>query len=99
MSHLNYSGQAQYDLGRLYVFLSEKDIAVAQRAMKAIDESLDSLAKNPTLWRIIEHGLREYIIEFGKSGYIVLYDYDQDTDLVEILAIRHQLEDDYKLLP
>lgn len=67
--------------------------------MKAIDESLNLLTDNPTLWRIIEDGLREYIIDFGKSGYISLYDYDLDTDCVEVLAIRHQLENDYKLLP
>jgi plasmid stabilization system protein ParE len=99
MPRIIYSGQAQYDLSRLYVFLGEKDIAVAQRAMQAIDVSVKSLTKNPTLWRVIEHGLRELIIDFGKSGYIALYDYHQDADLVEILAIRHQLEDDYKLLP
>jgi plasmid stabilization system protein ParE len=99
MSYLSYSAQAQYDLGRLYIFLSEKDIAVAQRAMTTIDLSLAELAKNPTLWRVIEYGLKEYIVDFGKSGYIVLYDYDEDADLIEILALRHQLEDDYKLFP
>lgn len=99
MSRLTYSAQALYDLNRLYVFLGEKDISIAQRAMKAIDESLNLLTDNPTRWRVIEDGLREYIIDFGKSGYIVLYDYDIDADLVEILAIRHQLENDYKLLP
>jgi plasmid stabilization system protein ParE len=99
MTRLIYSAQAQYDLSRLYVFLGEKDISVAQRAMKAIDESLNLLTNNPTLWRVIEDGLREYIIDFGKSGCIALYDYDLDTDCVEVLAIRHQLENDYKLLP
>lgn len=99
MSRLTYSAQALYDLNRLYVFLGEKDISIAQRAMKVIDESLNLLTDNPTLWRIIEDGLREYIIDFGKSGYIALYDYDLNADLIEILAIRHQLENDYKLLP
>lgn len=99
MSRLTYSAQALYDLNRLYVFLGEKDISIAQRAMKVIDESLNLLTDNPTLWRIIEDGLREYIIDFGKSSYIALYDYDLNADLIEILAIRHQLENDYKLLP
>jgi plasmid stabilization system protein ParE len=57
MTRLIYSAQAQYDLSRLYVFLGEKDVSVAQRAMKAIDESLNLLTDNPTLWRIIEDGL------------------------------------------
>ena len=99
MTRLIYSAQAQYDLSRLYVFLGEKDVSVAVRAMNVIDESLNLLTDNPTLWRVIEDGLREYIIDFGKSGYIALYDYDLDTDCVEVLAIRHQLENDYKLLP
>jgi plasmid stabilization system protein ParE len=98
MSQIIYSAQAQYDLERLFVFLGEKDIESAKRAMKAIDDGFKLLAKNPTMWRVIEHGLREYLIDFGKNGYITLYDYHEELDIVEVLAIKHSLENEYKWL-
>ena len=37
MSQIIYSEQAQSDLNSLYLFLADKDIEVAQRAMLEID--------------------------------------------------------------
>jgi plasmid stabilization system protein ParE len=98
MSRLKLSRQAQYDLNRLYVFLGEKDFHAANNAMEAIDNGFKLLTKHPDLWAINEAGLREYLIEFGKNGYLALYDYDDISDIVEIRAIKHTLEDDYKWL-
>jgi|GEM_PF-5601722 len=36
---------------------------------------------------------REFIVEFGASGYIVLY--WQDNEIIYLLAIRHQRESGY----
>jgi plasmid stabilization system protein ParE len=97
MSQIIYSEQAQSDLNRLYLFLVDKDIEVAQRAMLEIDSSISkTLSKSPKICREIGFGLREFIINFGRSGYIALFDYNEHKDTVEILAIRHQLENDYK---
>ncbi len=97
MSQIIYSEQAQSDLNRLYLFLFEKDIEVAQRAMLEIDSSISSqLSKNPKICREIGFGLREFIIRFGRSGYIALFDYNEHKNTIEILAIRHQFENDYK---
>ena len=38
--------------------------------------------------------LRELIIPFRASGYVVLYEIDGES-IVNIVAVRHQLEDDY----
>ena len=97
MSQIIYSQQAQSDLNRLYLFLIDKDIEVAGRAMLEIDASISNqLSKNPKICREVGFGLREFIISFGRSGYIALFDYNERNDTVEILAIRHQLENDYK---
>lgn len=98
MSQIIISRQAQYDLDRIYVFLGEKDIRSAQSSMVAISKGFSSLANTPTLWRTIEGGLREYLVDFGKGGYTVLYDYQVETDRIDILAIRHQAEENYKWL-
>lgn len=38
--------------------------------------------------------LRELVISFGASGYVALFEIE-DNAIVTILAIRHQREDDY----
>ena len=38
---------------------------------------------------------RELIIPFGSSGYVALYEIEPEKVRVIILAVRHQLEDDY----
>ncbi len=38
--------------------------------------------------------LRELVIPFGHSGYVALFEIE-DAATVTILAVRHQLEDDY----
>jgi hypothetical protein len=38
--------------------------------------------------------LRELIIPFGRSGYVALFEIE-DASTVVVLALRHQLEDDY----
>ena len=38
--------------------------------------------------------LREWIVPFGRSGHVALFEI-QDEANVAVLAVRHQLEDDY----
>ena len=40
--------------------------------------------------------LRELIIPFGDSGYVVLYHFDVTVDSILILAFRHQKEAGYQ---
>ena len=39
--------------------------------------------------------MRELVIPFGETGYVALYRYDTEGDLVYILAFRHQREAGY----
>jgi hypothetical protein len=41
----------------------------------------------------MEPEYREWIIDFGDSGYVALYHYDGETAV--ILAVRHQKEAGY----
>jgi plasmid stabilization system protein ParE len=45
--------------------------------------------------RSVEQGLRELVISQGKSGYVALYSYEREADVVLVLAIRHQREAGY----
>lgn len=88
---------ARRDLARLIHFLAVKDDAAAERALEAILSSFAALEDFPFSFRKADEDrplLREIIVSFCNSGYVVLFEIDPEG-YVTILAIRHQLEDDY----
>lgn len=97
MSRVKLSPRAQSDIKRLYDFLAAKDTVVASSAVDAIVSSFIPLAHLPKIGRPKDGTyLRELIINFGSSGYVALYDFDEDIDEVVITALRHQKENDYQ---
>lgn len=94
---VRYTQTARDDLLRLYAFLLEIDYGVAKRALEAIDKSVDMLKSFPFTCRKADPAnpfLRELLVSFGSSGYVALYEIEDDQT-VTILAIRHQREVDY----
>ena len=97
---VRFTEDAENDLIRLYQFILTKeppDWSLAERAIEAIRQALRALALSPFSYRKASPGspfLRELIIPFGTSGYLALFEIDDDKT-VTILAVRHQLEDDY----
>jgi plasmid stabilization system protein ParE len=96
MPRLNYSSRASTDLIRLFNFLAEKDVPTAQRAISEIRDALTTLTRMPKVGRPVEEGFRELIIDFGSSGYLALYDFDEILDAITVHAVRHQKENDYQ---
>jgi len=97
---VRFSEDAEEDLLRLYELLLQGDDtnwALADRALEAIKNALRSLGQSPFSYRKAggrSPFLRELIISFGASGYVALFEIDNDSS-VTILAVRHQREDDY----
>jgi plasmid stabilization system protein ParE len=94
--HLIWTPPALADVQRLYRFLAPKDAAAARRAIRTIRTGVKILANQPGAGRPIEDmasEFREWLIDFGSSGYVVLYRLDGDR--VSILAVRHQKESGY----
>ncbi|TAL94175.1 MAG: type II toxin-antitoxin system RelE/ParE family toxin [Paraburkholderia sp.] len=94
---VRYTGAARADLRRLYGFMLEHDVAAAGRAIEVIRKSTEVLRAFPFSCRKADPAnpfLRELIVSFGGSGYVALFEIEDDTT-VTILAIRHQREDDY----
>jgi plasmid stabilization system protein ParE len=97
MPRLIWSPAAIVDVQRLYRFLADKNPGAAQRAVKSIREGVKILSDQPEIGRPtedMEPEYREWLIDFGDSGYIALYRFDGDK--VMIVAVRHQLEVFYK---
>lgn len=96
MPRLIWSPSALLDVVRAYRFLAAKNIDAARRAMKAIREGVKIIAQHPGVGRPaedMEPEYREWLIDFGDSGYVALYRYDGKTAV--IVAVRHQKEAGY----
>jgi plasmid stabilization system protein ParE len=94
---VRYTKAARDDLVRLYQFILELDLQAAHRAREAINHSIGFLREFPFTCRKAESDnpfLRELVIPFGSSGYVALFEIE-DNETVTILAVRHQREDDY----
>lgn len=96
MPRLIWLPPALRDVQRLHRFLAEKNGDAAKRAVKAIRDGVKVLAHQPAVGRPaedMEPEYREWLIDFGDSGYVALYRYDGKTAV--ILAVRHQREVGY----
>ena len=93
MPRLIWSPSALQDVQRLYRFLAAQNATAAQRAIKSVRQQITLLEQQPGLGRPIEDlpvEFREWVIDFGDSGYVARYRVDSST--VTILALRHQRE-------
>ena len=86
------------DLDRLYDFLLTRDLAAAERALAAIERAFELLAYSPFSCRKAllqqDSRWRELLIPFGHSGYVALFEIDDDHSIT-VTAVRHQREEDY----
>ena len=93
MPYLKWSPPALLDVQRLYRFLASRNPDAARKATSAIRQGVAVLARQPGVGRPVEAmdvEFRDWIIDFGESGYVVRYRVDPDA--VTILAVRHQRE-------
>ncbi|MBK5570773.1 type II toxin-antitoxin system RelE/ParE family toxin [Ensifer sp. 2YAB10] len=93
MPQIVFSPAAVRDLERLRKYLQPKSPLVAKRAAEAILKGVQALGAHPKMGRLIDDlpdPYREWLIDFGDSGYITRYRIDEDV--LTILAVRHQKE-------
>ena len=95
--------EAEADLDRLFHFVLERelerdggDLSLAEQAVAAIRAGFETLKTSPFTCRKAGPSpfLRELVIPSGRSGYVALIEIESATDVV-VVAVRHQLEDDY----
>jgi plasmid stabilization system protein ParE len=96
---VRFTAEAEADLLRLFDFMIEQDFAAAGRAETAIVKAVEFLEIFSFSCRKAVGGaggpfLRDLIIPFGGSGYVALFEIENQRT-VTILAARHQREEDY----
>jgi plasmid stabilization system protein ParE len=88
------SREAAADLDRLYGFLSDKNAAAAQRAIGALVKAIHSLEVFPERGRPSgTAGVREFVVPFGRSAYLLRYVHSGEADELVILRVWHGRED------
>jgi len=101
--NVQFSAAADEDLARLFDFILQReldseagDLDIPERALQAIKEGIGFLRSSPFACRKVGASpfIRELVINFGRSGYVALYEIVDDSTVI-IGAIRHQREDDY----
>lgn len=100
MSRVIITEGAAQGLEYCRAFLAEKNPQAARRAGQAIKRQFMQLETNPNIGRPLNDlpELRELVIEFGDSGYVALYRFQQEIDKVYMLAFRHQKVAGYQKL-
>ena len=99
---VEFTQSAEDDLMRLYDFLLDRaktleELEVADEAVKVIRQAaLSHLSTTPFSYRKVgaRSTLRELIIPFGTTGYILRFDI-RSPELVLVLGARHQREEDF----
>ena len=99
---VEFTQGAEDDLVRLYDFLLNRaetleELEVADEAINVIRQAaLSHLSTMPYSYRKVgaRSTLRELIIPFGKTGYILRFDI-RSPELVLVIGARHQREEDF----
>jgi plasmid stabilization system protein ParE len=95
VARIVYTENALDNLERIFHFLVEREPAAAAAAAAVIRRTVALLTEHPLIGHRVQGELRELVISYGKTGYVALYRFLPERDLVRVLAIRHQRELDY----
>ena len=96
LTRLIFSSTAASDLDRLADFLLEHLPEESEKTIEIIAGGLEILRSHAEIGRPVREGLRELVISRGRTGYLALYIYDAEVDLITVLAVRHQREAGYR---
>jgi addiction module RelE/StbE family toxin len=93
-----FAEEALADLERIFGFVFERDPDTALEHLAKIRSAVLALDDHPEIGRPAAPGstLRELIISHGRSGYVALYEFSPQAQIVRVVAIRHQREAGYR---
>lgn len=96
MPQIVFTVQASQDLVRFKALLNEVAPTKTAEAIRTILAKIKQLDINPQLGSTVTcdaiPDLRKLVIPYKKNGYVALYKYDINHELIIIETIRHMLE-------
>ena len=95
MALIELSKRIAVDIDRIVAHLQEYEVADAGERVAAIFHAIDALEYNPLIGRSVESDYRELVVGRDVRGYMVLYRYSSNRDIVYVLGIRARGEAGY----
>ena len=95
MAVIELAPEIQEDFERIIDHLLKHESENTEQRIDAIISALDLLESSPMIGRPCNGELRELIIGRGAAGYVALYQYIEEIDIVFVLAIRSHREAGY----
>ncbi len=95
MSRTELAPEVGDDMDRILAHLFAHQGADAPASVEDIKRAIDALERNPLIGRPARADLRELVIGRRARGYVALYRYVAELDIVFVLAIRAQKEAGY----
>ena len=95
MPRIELAPELTEDFECILEHLLAHEVADAASRLADVIRAIDVLGQNPLIGRPIQSGLRELVMGRGSRGYVALYRYVEEVDIVFVLAIRAQKERGY----
>lgn len=95
MARIELAVEVGEDFERILEHLSSYEVDDPVARVGEIIEAIDVLKHSPLIGRPASGQLRELVVGRRLRGYLVLYRYLAESDIVFILAIRSQRESGY----
>lgn len=94
MSCIKLSATARGDIQRLYEFLAQFDLTVADNGNDAIIAGLHNLETHPNSGAPVADrpNARKFVVAFGASGYLIFHKRYEKTDTNLVARVIHQKE-------
>ena len=95
MARIELAAAIGEDFERIVEHLLRHEVADPAGRLEEILESIDVLKPSPLIGRLLDGGSRELIIGRASRGYVALYRYVVESNIVLVLAICSQREAGY----
>ena len=92
MSHIELASEVGDDFERILDHLAQYQVENPALRIREIIEAINVLEHNPMIGRPANNDKRELVIGRRSHGYVALYRYIVEIDIVFILGVRSQKE-------
>lgn len=95
MQRIELAPEVGEDFDRILEHLATHQVEHPTQRIQEIIEALNVLTHNPLIGRPVNNDNRELVIGRRSHGYVALYRYVAELDIVFVLAVRNQREAGY----
>ena len=92
MSRIELVPEVLEDFERFLRHLEQFEVSDPRGRIDEIVQGIEILPANPLIGRRFGRGMRELVVGQGARGYVALYRFEPDLDIVFVLALRSQKE-------